>query len=249
MEAAMPPIRREPQYVQLAGQLKQLLVTGAIAPGQKLPTVREVTADPQWGGVGQNVVQSAYALLRSWKMVRTDTTGTYANDLPRNVLGPQQRRRLGAAPAEEVTVTAAGLVDAPEYVQPILGLAAGSQVVRREQVLTRTGEEVPYMLMVSWLPPETLLPAPELREAAPLPDYRGPAQLLADRTGQPVEQGRTGFEARFARDDGRETVHLQLEAGDAVLAGVWTWGTRNGVVEYTEFVVPVGQVVEIDMEP
>ncbi len=123
----MPPIRRvPPQYVQLAEQFKELLVTGRIPPGAKLPAIREVMADPQFGGPGQNVVQAAYALLRSWKLVRSDPSGTYANNLPRAVLCPQLRRRLGTAPAEDVRVTAAGLGNCPEYVASIPKLDCGS---------------------------------------------------------------------------------------------------------------------------
>jgi DNA-binding GntR family transcriptional regulator len=246
----MPPIRRvPPQYVQLAEQFKELLVTGAVAPGEKLPAIREVMADPQFGRPGQNVVQAAYGLLRAWKLVRSDTTGTYANELPRAVLGPQQRRRLGTAPAEDVAVTAAGLVSCPEYVASILNLDGDSLVLRREQVLSLPGDDVPYMLMVTWMPPEYVLPVPELADPVPLPDYRGAAQLAADRAGFEIERGRTAFEARKAKDDGRELVHLQLTPGDYVLAGVWTWYGPDGMTEYTEFVVPVSRAVELDMAP
>ena len=247
--------RRFPIYLQIAGHYKREILEGRLREGDRLPSVREIhrrwTSAPGAEQFGQNVVQRAVAHLRDAEhLVRTDGTGTYVA-AQRAALGPQQRLRLSAAPLSEVTeVTAAELVPAPLYIVPILGLAGanGERPVIRRETVARLADGTPHMLSVSWTAPWYAPAVPELLVTAPLPDPRGAAHLIAARTGRQVDWGRQGMEARLARDDGRELVHLGLRPGAFVLAGVWTWVSGDEVLEYGEYVLPAGQVIESDME-
>jgi DNA-binding transcriptional regulator YhcF (GntR family) len=246
----VPPVQRyEPAWKQIADHFKNEILEGRLATGDRLPTVREVR--DQWG-VSQGTAQQAYSHLHlAERLVRTEPGGGTYVDKPRAALSPQQRWRLAAAPVSEVvTVTFAGLVPAPEYVRPMFGLGEGASVIRREEV-TRMTDSSPSRLSVTWAHPRYAFLVPELLEAAPLPDPRGAGHLIAGRADLDPDSltGGVAFEARQAKDDGRELPALDLQPGAYVLAGVSGW--RNGVnlLEYTEFVLPPNRVVEADIEP
>jgi DNA-binding transcriptional regulator YhcF (GntR family) len=240
--------RVDPLHIQIANYLKREILEGRLREGDQLPSIRQLASD--WA-VGQNVAQRAIELLRSGKLVTTSTNGTFVA-APRNTLGPQQRLRLNGSPdSEQVTVTAAGLVPAPGYILPLLGLDEGSAVIRREEV-TRQPDGSVFMLAVHWCPPQSGVIVPELLLAEPLPDPRGAGPLIADRLSLDIDWGRGGVECRQALDDGRELVHLGLEPGAYVLAGVHFWSTagEDGIVlEYAEYVLPPNCVIEYDLEP
>jgi GntR family transcriptional regulator len=237
--------RREPLHLQVAGHYKSQIMSGALREGDRLPSVRDIR--DTWD-VGQNVAQRAVEHLVTEGLVTTSNAGTFVA-APRAALGPQQRLRLAAAPGgETVHVTAAGTVPAPAYIAPILGLAAGSAVIRREWVTSRP-DGTPHMLSVSWLGAHLATVAPELLSLDPIADPRGAGRLAVHRLGGTIDWGRTGFECRQAKDDGRELLRLRLEPGSYVLAGVNVWSSEGSVIEYSEWVLPAGQVVEADLEP
>lgn len=239
--------RVDPLHIQIANHFKQQILRGELRPGDRLPSVRAIR--DEWE-VGQNTAQQAIGLLAAGRLVETSPTGTRVA-APRDVLGPQQRLHLTGPPSsEQVTVTFAGMVPCPEYVLPILGLSAGSMVIRREWVTAGPDGE-PYMLSVSWLPPIARIQVPELLREVPLPDARGAAPFIAERLQLNLEWGRGAVECRQAKDDGRELVHLRLTPGSYVLAGVNFWSTggeAGAILEYTEYVLPPGRVIEYDLD-
>lgn len=242
--------RQDPLHLQISGHFKREILEGRLHPGDRLPPIRSVSEE--WG-VGQNTAQRAFEQLRTDGLVRTTSEGTFV-DGPRNILGPQQRLNLTGFPAsEETEMLAAEVIPAPAYIIPILGLPdslpSGTVIVIRREWVTRQPDGTPVMLSVSWTPPWVGPLVPELLELAPLPDPRGAAQMIADRTRRDVEWGKAGFECRPARDDGRELVHLRLQPGASVLAGVYLWASGDDVLEYGEYVLPPGRVIESGMEP
>jgi DNA-binding transcriptional regulator YhcF (GntR family) len=241
--------RNKPLWQQIAEHYKEEILSGALREGDLLPSVRAIAAE--WV-VAPTVAQQAVAHLHlAERLVRTDPSGTYV-DKPRAALSPQQRMRLDIAPASEVvTVTAAGLVDAPDYIVPMLDLPErGATVIRREEV-TALADGSPHMLSVTWVSPYWFIRVPELGERAPLPDPKGAAHLIAVRAGIDPDSltGGVAFECRQAKDDRRELPALGLEAGAYVLAGVSGWRAGEKLLAYTEFILPPGQVVEADIEP
>lgn len=239
--------RTKPLWQQVADHYKEQILRGELREGDLLPSMREMARE---FGVSQSTAQQALAHLHlAQRLVATSTAGTVVAP-PRAALGPQQRMALTLAPSSElVTVTFAGIVEAPEYIVPMFSLPV-SRVIRREEV-TRQADGSPARLSVTWCAPVYAGRAPELLEQAPLPDPRGAAHLIAERLGYNPDDltGGIAFEARLAKDDGRELPALGLEAGAFVLAGVNGWRHAGDLLEYTEFVLPAGRVIEADIEP
>ena len=242
-------VRNEPLHLQIAGHYKRMIQTGQIASGGRLPSVREIR--DEWE-VGHQTAQRALSHLQTEGLVRSGPDGTFANG-KRTKYGPQQRMRTTGFPAaERIEILSAELVTAPAYIVPILDPLEAMQgfwpVVRREWVLYEAGD-VPYVLWVSWCPAEAAEAVPELLQKAPLPDPGNEALLIAERTGRPITWGHSGREARPIKDDGREGPLLRLAPGAHVLAEVYQWASGDDVLEYGEYVVIEGRVIESDMEP
>jgi GntR family transcriptional regulator len=245
----VPPVQRTPSAErQIIDFFKREILEGRLVQGDRLPSVRSVAAD--WG-VAQGTAQAAYRYLDQVEhLVRGETgSGTFV-DAPRAVIGPQQRARMTADPATQpAEIRFAGVTEAPEYIASTLDLPEGSPVIRRETVTRRPSGET-YMLSVSWVPPQFAIPVPELLLAVPLPDPRGAAHLITARTETGAGVSGAALEARPVRDDGREAPLLGLRRGSFVLAGVHVWTDDRGVViEYEEYVLPPGQVIEFELQP
>ena len=245
----MPQIqRREPQHLQIAGYIKRQIITGELPSKSQLPSVRAIAAE--WD-VSHGIAQRAIEHLKTEGLVHTSAKGTFV-DGHRAKYGPQQRIRAMAFPrAERVEMLGAGLVEAPGYVVPILGLQPGADgvthVIRREWVTYEDGD-VPFMLSVAWCAPEAAAVVPELLDLWPL-DLGAAAKLIASHTGREAPWGRSGREARPIRDDGREGPLLRLPQDAHVYAEVGTWMSGGDVLEYDEFVMLEGRTIESDMEP
>ena len=86
-----------PIYVQLVERLQIQIVSGQYAPGQKLPSVRELSAE---AGVNPNTMQKAFAELEGSGLVVTQSTSgrmvTEDSDLIRNT-----RKRMAIQKAEQ----------------------------------------------------------------------------------------------------------------------------------------------------
>jgi DNA-binding GntR family transcriptional regulator len=244
--------RSKPLWQQVADHYKGQILRGELRQGDALPSIRAIR--DEWG-VSQATAQQAVAHLHlAERLVRTDPSGTYV-DAPRAALGPQQRMALSLAPSsEEVTVTAADYVEAPEYIVPMLGLLdygpPPDSVIRREEI-TRQPDGGPVRLSVTWVHPKYGQLVPELLEPAPLPDPKGAGHLIASRSGIPAGEltGGIAFECRLAKDDGRELPALGLVPGSYVLAVVNGWRHGEDLLEYTESVLPPNRVIEADIEP
>jgi DNA-binding GntR family transcriptional regulator len=226
--------------MQISGYYRQQITRGWLAPGDRLPSVREMARE--WK-TGQNTAQRAVEALKAARLVDTGPDGTFVA-APRAALSPQQRMRLDDISGEQVTVTSAAVTATPGYVAGAMGIPAGP-AVRREQVYARDGS--PVTLQVTWTPQWTGAAAPELLVPQPLSDPAGPAHLVSARYGRPVTRGRVSYECRAA--SARERELLNLAKDSFVLASVYWWADAHEVLEYGELVLPPGQVAGSDMEP
>lgn len=67
-----------PIYSQIVTQLSQRIASGAFAPGERLPSVRDLAAD---AGVNPNTMQRALAELERRKLVHSErTSGRFITD-------------------------------------------------------------------------------------------------------------------------------------------------------------------------
>ena len=67
-----------PIYTQLIAQIQQRIVSGALLPGERLPSVRDLAAE---AGVNPNTMQRALAQLEAEGLVYTErTTGRFVTE-------------------------------------------------------------------------------------------------------------------------------------------------------------------------
>lgn len=240
--------RHKPQHIQIADYYKQLIREGAegFRPGDRFPTNRDIAKATN---VSYNTAASAVALLQSSKLLITIPRQGKVVAQPRSAAGPEDRY----PPATRVEVRSASLVpaDGPyAYVRPILSLPLSprpAMVIRREwRAFDDTG---PFMLTVNWVRPE-YAGISELLTAEPLPGLVRPSQLITARVPElELTWGTAALEARQVMDDGREATALELAPTDHVQAFVYKRGTSEHAIEYTEFILREGRVIELQLAP
>ncbi len=240
----MPVARQKWPYQQVADGIAARIAGGrdGYREGDQLPSLQAIAAE--WD-VSHETAHRAMALLRSRRLVTTvPQTGSYVG-APREIPGPQQLLAGVRFPAaDEIGVRAAGVVPAPAYVVPILGVTPGGPggaawVIRREQVLYEPGG-LPLMLMVQWFPGRLDERIPELAGPEPLPP--GAELALLTIAGRPVTRWTVSFETRQILDDGREGPLLGLEPGAYVQAITYTWGDETDVTCYSEYCIQPDRV-------
>jgi GntR family transcriptional regulator len=86
-----------PIYIQIVDRVKHLVATGALQPGDQLPTVRQLAADLR---VNFNTVARAYRILDEAGVISTQQgRGTFVLE----PLPPEQARRLRQAALDALT--------------------------------------------------------------------------------------------------------------------------------------------------
>jgi len=84
-----------PPYLQIAEQLKRLIGVGTLAPGARLPAVRDLAADV---GVNRNTASRAIRQLEAAGLVRTRVgQGTFVADLVARIDGAARERIVDEA--------------------------------------------------------------------------------------------------------------------------------------------------------
>ena len=234
----MPEIQRpEPAYVQIANHYRDAINRGELKPGDRLPSIIDL-AD-EWH-VARATAASAISRLQVEKAVYTTPQGTFVSSDDRIAETPGDRIRIlhrtRAVPGETVTLNAAGVVLAPNYVAELLGIDPGSQVIRREEITTLRGK--PRMLSVDWIPTGNVMAEAEL--LGPL-GPEGPIQVITSLTGRHVTHAQDHLEGREA--DTREAGALKIPVGSPILAGTHVWSDTDGVILYGEWVMPPKQVI------
>lgn len=80
-----------PIYIQLMEQIKHMIATGELQPGEQLPTVRQLAADLR---VNFNTVARAYRLLDEESIISTQHgRGTFILELPSEEKSRELRRK------------------------------------------------------------------------------------------------------------------------------------------------------------
>lgn len=121
-----------PIYIQIMDQVKHMIATDQLKPGDQLPTVRQLAADLR---VNFNTVARSYKLLDEAGVISTQHgRGTYILDLPSEENGEQMRHedlmrltrqylyevyRLGYSPTEVREVFEAKLKYWQEHDEPL----------------------------------------------------------------------------------------------------------------------------------
>ncbi|WTL43954.1 GntR family transcriptional regulator [Streptomyces brevispora] len=227
--------------MQVADRIRRRILDGSLAPGARLPTVRELAAAE---GVAVATLGRSLDQLQVEGFITTSRRGTFVADAPTAAASAYDRTarvlRSGSilGEGETMIVTSAELVRPPTYVADIFDTEPGSQVVRREWH-TGTGQQRTG-LHVTWYPGYFAGAVPEL-----LSSSRGDAgQLLArvlTKIGRRVEAGRDDMHGRDA--DKREAAALGLRVGAPILAGAHRLWDDEGIIEYGEWCLPSRLVI------
>lgn len=234
-------------YTRITDHYRQAISTGELAPGDRLPSQRQISATFNVSG---NTANNAMAALQVEGLVRTSPRGTFVADegptvpTARDRLDQVSRARSILMTGETAIVTGASLVVPPLYVADLFNLDHGDQVVRRECVTGRGQRRT--MLMVTWHPAEFAALVPDLLNTAPGRAGGILAKILT-ATGRTITHARDDFEGREASP--REANHLGIVVGSPVLAGVHRWADDEGLIEYGEWVLPPRRSIGFDYHP
>lgn len=214
----MSPINRIPPYMQVVHDIRKQILTGTLADGDRLPSVREIAET--WDismATGHKVVATLRAdgLIESQvgvgSTVRTrETLHRSAQDRWARML---QTGRI-YAPGEYAVITSAGLAPAPTHIADALGLEEGEEAARRERI-THNAEDEPISASVSWFHPELATAVPALLEPVRIPG--GTPAAIQEATGRAPHSAEDRTWADAADADQAE--RLGLSAGDPVLVG------------------------------
>jgi GntR family transcriptional regulator len=235
----MPEIARSvPAYEQIADHYRTLIRSGQLGPGEKLPSITEIATE--WD-VARATAAQAINRLQVEHAVHTSTQGTFVSADGIISATPGDRIRMArpdrVGPGESVVVTAVEIVIPPDYVNDLLNLAPGSEVIRREEITSLRGK--PVMLSVDWIPVDSTLTAIGVLDAKPLEG--GLAHVLETTTHRHITHGQDHLRGRSA--DAREASALQIAVGSPILAGVHIWSDSKNVILYGEWVMPPDRVV------
>lgn len=241
-------------YERIADHYRRLIRDGVLAPGSRLPTVKDA-ADEH--GVATATVRHAYSWMQAEGILVTSPRGTFVADPPRVASSPHdrldrlRRTRSVLAEGEWMRTLKAELIRRPPlYIAEIFALEPDDQVLAREYVTGShtTAQVNRRALAVDWYPPYLGALVPELLSTAPKSGDDLITQIRA-ATGRVPRYGRDAMHARTA--DAREAAHLGLTPGSEIMAMAYEWSDDEGVIVYGEVCLPprmdVGYSYRLDM--
>ncbi|MGC5013912.1 GntR family transcriptional regulator [Streptosporangium sp. DT93] len=244
---AMAPYRR------IAAQIRAGIDSGAIRPGDRIPSVREIMRDE---GVSTATATRVAAVLRAEGYAESvPGIGTLAC-LPKKITAGSDRLRMlrvngnGYREGERVEILDASLVPASEEVADALEVEEGASVVRRRRAYYDDGGLV--TLSTSWLSGELGRAVPELLIAEPLP--RMTFGLIEDRTGRRAVRRRDTVAIRPVPGDagdlgdfGDIASVLGVESGTPALTMTnLYWDQHGDVTEYAVDFLGPGRELSAD---
>ena len=109
MILSVDPSRALPVYEQVREQIRRMVAAGTLAPGARLPTIRQLAADL---GLAKGTIEHAYELLEGDSVIeRHGRSGTYVSEIVRST---RHEQAVGLAPAAEALVIVARQLGADE---------------------------------------------------------------------------------------------------------------------------------------
>ena len=118
-----------PFYRQIIDQVKSAIATGAVAPGDRLPTVRQLAVDLS---VNLNTVAKAYREMEIRGIVETQQgTGTFVAERPSTAGAAERRKALERFVDELLARAGSSGFNAEEVADAVAARAAGPR--RREK--------------------------------------------------------------------------------------------------------------------
>ena len=230
----MPTLDRpEPPYLQIAGRIRDDILSGRLQEGDAVPSAREIART--WT-VAMATATKVLATLRSQGLVRpvrgvgtvVDRGGLHRSALDRSAASARTGKIY--PPGHYAVIRSAGLEPATERAAAALGLEEGAPAIRRLRT-TYGPDSRPLSTSTSWFDGALSAKAPAL--LVPERIVEGTSAHAALRLGTKI----TATQERHAagRADEVEAAELELPAGSPVLLGRSTFLAADGtVVEYGE---------------
>lgn len=233
----MPEIQEVlPKYLQIAGHLRDQIIRGDLAPGDELPSERELAVT--WK-VARPTATKALGALRTQGLVESrQGSGTYVR-APR--AAPRARERYDRArehgtmyaDTESVEFLATELSQPPAHVADALLLSDDESAIRRVRLIRSRDE--PIELSTSWFPGELATLAPALLVGERL--RGGTAKYVASVTDRTPSYARDQVMARLANADERR--RLEQPRPSAVLVYWLTiYDPRDQPMQFDEAIYP-----------
>jgi GntR family transcriptional regulator len=254
-----PPDSQPFPYQRIADDLRAEILSGRLAPGQRLPSERDISDQYQ---TTRPTVRKALAVLRADGLVLTEQgRGAFVRPRPhmrhlaRGALW-RERRGSGVAPwnaevaaqgqAGEQRIVEVATTGAPADIAALLDLDEGAPVVVRRRVLLVDGE--PAQLADSYYPADLAAGTALLSNAR---IRGGAASVIEDQLGRRI--------ARFVEElSGRmptpaEARELRLPPGVPVVRALRTaYDSEGGPVEVLDSRIPMDRHTlryEIEVPP
>jgi GntR family transcriptional regulator len=233
-----PPSRR------IADELRELIVSGALEPGQRLPSERELAKSY---GAARNTARQAIAILmaeglveaqhgrgvfvRRWSRLRRLAHDRYARRYREAGRAPFQTEAEQQGRRPSVEVTSIGPTPATTWVAERLGIKPGEQVLLRKNRYHADGEPVQLAdTYVLW----AIADGSPLLQEVPAP---GGIYASLESLGHPIGRMTEDVTARMPLPDEAEA--LEMGRGIPVIELFHTTFDRDGLaIEVTHSVLP-----------
>ncbi|MEV5131048.1 GntR family transcriptional regulator [Streptomyces sp. NPDC053705] len=231
----MPKIRESKHpYLQISEHYRKKILDGTLAPGSRVPSLREIAKD--WS-VSPVTASKAMTHLQAEGYVTVGGKGlaTTVRD-PKEVSRNGKDRAIAVrrtgriyTPGEYARITSAEVVPAPDDIASALGLAGAEPSAIRRVRITYGADHQPVSASVSWYDSALAESAPKLLEAERI--VEGSWGYVEKQTGQLATRGQDQITTRLATEE--DAVLLGLELPAAVKVSTTTLWTEDGtVVEY-----------------
>jgi GntR family transcriptional regulator len=216
-----------PYHEQIYRLLLDMIVSGQLAPGEKLLQEKEYAA--RLGVSLAPVRQAILALAKDGYLTRTRGRGTFVREAKVaaqiQLLSSFTETLAAAGLPATIHVLAAGPAEAPQPVSAALKIPAGAEVFHLRRVALAAGE--PVALLSAFLPAARF---PGLADA----DHTGSLYGLLERSyGTVMTSARNIIDVARARPE--DARHLQVPVGEALLRVEAVTADAAGVpVEFSE---------------
>lgn len=218
---------RKPGYRGIAAYYRDLIATGQLRPGDRLPTIR--SAMHEWEVSNQTVVRAYTLLSREGLTSATSGAGTVVADTSSPGLVDRVQRYAATGSAlssvETSRILHVGEVAAPEEIAFRLRVSPGDQVWSRQRVVESLGQVL--HLSTSYYSQRVIDAVPELTQPV---STGGSRELASDRLG--ASQAHVLEEIWAESANVEDSVYLGVPRGSPIIVVTRTvWLSDNTVVE------------------
>nr|WSX25674.1 GntR family transcriptional regulator [Streptomyces tubercidicus] len=214
----MPELRRaDAPYAQVAQHIREQIHGGQLAPGDRVPSIRDLAVE--WGISKATADKALSALRAEGLLIAVSGIGTQvAPAVPTVQTGGDRVSRMlstgrATRPGETSEILTSGLAPAPASAAQWLRIEEGTQAVRRQRLFRDGGDGRALTLSTSWLRAELADSVPGLLSTDRLEG--GTIGAVRAATGRYQAMSQTVLTARLVTEE--EAGALGLEQPAALL--------------------------------